>query len=104
VHAHIELLVPLPIASKCDPQNTPANIDYNLVRPLLADGTDFPCHNHSGGSCQISLSYDNGMTFKVIKPIMGNCPIQIELQHARQRPNGSRRPHRLDLAQQDQQP
>ncbi|KPI39019.1 uncharacterized protein AB675_4656 [Cyphellophora attinorum] len=28
-----------------------------------------------GGSCQISLSYDNGQTFKVISSIEGGCPL-----------------------------
>ncbi|KIV87213.1 hypothetical protein PV11_02775 [Exophiala sideris] len=31
--------------------------------------------NHDGGSCQLSLSYDNGVTFKVIKSMIGGCPI-----------------------------
>lgn len=31
---------------------------------------------HNGGSCQLSLSYDNGASFKVIKSIIGNCPVQ----------------------------
>ncbi|ETN41984.1 uncharacterized protein HMPREF1541_03923 [Cyphellophora europaea CBS 101466] len=30
---------------------------------------------YSGGSCQISLSYDNGQTFKVIQSIIGGCPL-----------------------------
>jgi len=30
---------------------------------------------HGGGSCQVSLSYDNGGTFKVIKSFVGNCPV-----------------------------
>ncbi|KAG8428116.1 hypothetical protein J3459_006060 [Metarhizium acridum] len=30
---------------------------------------------HSGGSCQASLSYDNGTTYKVIKSYEGNCPL-----------------------------
>ena len=30
---------------------------------------------HGGGSCQFSLSYDQGQTFKVIKSFIGNCPI-----------------------------
>lgn len=30
---------------------------------------------HSGGSCQLSLSYDNGATFKVIKSMEGGCPL-----------------------------
>ncbi|KAJ2906264.1 hypothetical protein MKZ38_002343 [Zalerion maritima] len=29
---------------------------------------------HGGGSCQLSLSYDQGTTFKVIKSFIGNCP------------------------------
>lgn len=31
---------------------------------------------HGGGSCQLSLSYDNGKTFKVIQSMMGACPLQ----------------------------
>ncbi|KKA27470.1 hypothetical protein TD95_001983 [Thielaviopsis punctulata] len=30
--------------------------------------------NHGGGSCQASLSYDNGKTFTVIHSYIGNCP------------------------------
>lgn len=29
---------------------------------------------HDGGSCQLSLSYDGGKTFRVIKSIEGSCP------------------------------
>ncbi|KAJ6785130.1 hypothetical protein PWT90_07572 [Aphanocladium album] len=31
---------------------------------------------HNGGSCQASLSYDGGKTFKVIHSYIGNCPLQ----------------------------
>jgi hypothetical protein len=31
---------------------------------------------HGGGSCQLSLSYDNGTTFKVIQSMEGGCPLQ----------------------------
>lgn len=31
---------------------------------------------HGGGSCQLSLSYDNGATFKVIKSMEGGCPLK----------------------------
>jgi hypothetical protein len=44
-----------------------AGSEYNLT---LAGGA-----THSGGSCQISLSYDNGATFKVIESIIGGCPL-----------------------------
>lgn len=29
---------------------------------------------HGGGSCQASISEDNGATFKVVKSFIGNCP------------------------------
>jgi LysM repeat protein len=32
--------------------------------------------SHNGGSCQLSISYDEGKTFRVIKSIEGNCPAQ----------------------------
>ncbi|KAI9658203.1 MAG: hypothetical protein M1829_006807 [Trizodia sp. TS-e1964] len=32
---------------------------------------------HNGGSCQASLSYDGGKTFKVIKSFIGNCPMSL---------------------------
>ncbi|KPI43705.1 uncharacterized protein AB675_6116 [Cyphellophora attinorum] len=44
-----------------------AGSTYNIS---LAGGA-----THSGGSCQISLSYDNGATFKVIESIIGGCPL-----------------------------
>ena len=30
---------------------------------------------HSGGSCQVSLSYDKGKTFTVIQSVEGSCPL-----------------------------
>jgi hypothetical protein len=33
--------------------------------------------SHYGGSCQLSLSYDRGQTFKVIKSYMGSCPHRL---------------------------
>ncbi|KAH7021817.1 hypothetical protein B0J12DRAFT_714525 [Macrophomina phaseolina] len=82
-----------------------ADRDYDIKSPLKPDGSDFPCKgldqaqgsipatstyragqsynttiegtaNHNGGSCQLSLSYDNGKTWKVIKSIIGGCPAQ----------------------------
>ncbi len=76
-----------------------------MSKPLLHDGSDFPCKNylgdfdqspagdptatwaagspqkitlddkapHDGGSCQLSLSFDGGKTFRVIKSIEGGC-------------------------------
>ncbi|KAI5781951.1 hypothetical protein EDC01DRAFT_665497 [Geopyxis carbonaria] len=31
--------------------------------------------HHGGGSCQVSLSYDRGKTFTVIKSFIGGCPV-----------------------------
>jgi hypothetical protein len=76
----------------------------NPAGPLLATGTDYPCSTsfsggtpmsvakgtqhqialvgsavHSGGSCQISITYDKqpnkSSAFKVIKSFQGNCPV-----------------------------
>ena len=75
-----------------------------MTSPLLQDGSNFACKHyqnstdsyvtkatytpggtydmwlngtveHDGGSCQLSLSYDNGVTFKVIKSMIGGCPL-----------------------------
>ncbi|KAK2809323.1 hypothetical protein FQN50_003965 [Emmonsiellopsis sp. PD_5] len=99
--AHIEMTQPPAFRSRYGPDKE--NIDYSNTSPLLADGSNFPCKGyhldnptsgpvatyaagstntlkltgtatHGGGSCQLSLSYDNGKTFKVIKSIIGGCP------------------------------
>ncbi|KAK2787790.1 hypothetical protein FQN52_007101 [Onygenales sp. PD_12] len=99
--AHIEMTQPPAFRSRYGPDKE--NIDYSNTSPLLADGSNFPCKGyhlsnptsdpvatyaagstntlkltgtatHGGGSCQLSLSYDNGQTFRVIKSIIGGCP------------------------------
>lgn len=100
---HMEMSWPYPLRSKFNPANSYNDIDYSMTSPLEADGSDFPCKGyqndrpvqttvtyttgstynmtlsgsamHEGGSCQLSLSYDNGATFKVIKSIIGGCPL-----------------------------
>lgn len=75
-----------------------------MTAPLASDGSNFPCKGyqndrssepviqyqagstynmtlsgsatHEGGSCQLSLSYDNGGSFRVIKSMIGGCPLQ----------------------------
>ncbi|OBT65572.1 hypothetical protein VE03_05046 [Pseudogymnoascus sp. 23342-1-I1] len=100
--AHMQLNWPYPLRSQFDPANDYTIIDYSMNSPLLADGSNFPCKGyhtdkfratatyaagdsyyisltgsatHNGGSCQISLSYDNGTTFKVIQSMLGGCPL-----------------------------
>ncbi|KAF1991329.1 lytic polysaccharide monooxygenase, partial [Aulographum hederae CBS 113979] len=100
--AHFQMVDPLPFRSPKDTELTSSQVDYDITSPLAADGSNYPCKgyqndenkrttrtytvgqsytmqlsggaSHSGGSCQISLSYDNGATFKVIKSIIGGCP------------------------------
>jgi hypothetical protein len=103
--AHMEMSQPLPMRSRFDPMNTAAETDYNLKSPLNADGSNFPCHGyqndrpirttatyttgqsyemqiagtttHGGGSCQLSLSYDNGASFKVSKALRAIRTLQL---------------------------
>jgi hypothetical protein len=101
---HMEMNWPYPLRSKFVPGRQAADIDYSMTSPLTADGSQFPCKGyisgsddsanddypiqaggdynvslsgtafHNGGSCQLSLSYNNGATFRVIKSFIGGCP------------------------------
>ena len=100
---HMELSWPYPLRSKYNAANSYEIIDYSMTSPLNADGSNFPCKGyqndrpiqttatymagstynmtlagsatHGGGSCQLSLSYDNGATFRVIQSMIGGCPL-----------------------------
>ncbi|KAI8935020.1 hypothetical protein NX059_008685 [Plenodomus lindquistii] len=103
VSAHMQMLIPSPLR---DPNSNRKDEpkDYNILTPLHADGSDFACKGyqwntpwtsvatyeagnsykmtlkgsatHGGGSCQLSLSCDGGVHFKVIKSIIGGCPME----------------------------
>ena len=103
--AHMQMSQPLPLRSPLDPNSPEATKDYSMTSPLSADGSNFPCKGyqndrpirttatytagsqytmelagdamHGGGSCQISLSYDNGKTFRVILSMIGGCPLAM---------------------------
>ncbi|EZF72292.1 hypothetical protein H105_05653 [Trichophyton soudanense CBS 452.61] len=99
--AHMEMQWPYALRSKFNKENT--NPDWSMTGPLNPSGADFPCKGyhkdpfksvatyeagqeynltlagntrHDGGSCQVSLSYDNGKTFKVINSYLGGCPMK----------------------------
>ncbi|KAH9865295.1 hypothetical protein IAQ61_009242 [Plenodomus lingam] len=101
--AHMQMLIPSPFRDpNADRKDEPK--DYNILTPLHADGSDFACKGyqwntpwtsvatyeagesynmtlkgtatHEGGSCQLSLSCDGGINFKVIKSIIGGCPLE----------------------------
>ncbi|KAH9893850.1 endoglucanase [Xylariomycetidae sp. FL2044] len=99
---HIHILDPVPIRAKENPYSGSV-IDYDINNPLSSlsqipckgalqyldaeAGTPVATYarggtyqmvmgtgaTHDGGSCQISLSYDKGATFTVIKSIIGGC-------------------------------
>lgn len=101
--AHMQMLIPSPLRS---PHSDRVNEikDYNILTPLRADGSDFACKGyqyntpwttvatyeagetynmtllgeatHGGGSCQLSISCDGGQEFKVIRSVIGGCPLQ----------------------------
>lgn len=99
--AHMQMMKPYPIRSPLN-KDSDEKKDYSYNNPLSSSGSDFPCKGynndpfqsqatyspgktydleldgsatHSGGSCQISLTYDRGKTFKVIESMLGDCPI-----------------------------
>ncbi|KAI1492870.1 hypothetical protein F5X96DRAFT_319908 [Biscogniauxia mediterranea] len=100
--AHMNMKDPAPLAYKGNPNAKEPNIDYSITSPLEASqfpckgwlkliGTDEGASvktyapgeqstmtveggaSHNGGSCQLSLSYDQ-KTFTVIKSFIGDCP------------------------------
>ncbi|KAK6955762.1 hypothetical protein Daesc_003406 [Daldinia eschscholtzii] len=101
--AHMNMADPPPLAYKGNPNAKEPNIDYSITSPitkeqypckgylkLLGTPEGAPVKTyapggqysmsveggaaHNGGSCQLSLSYDKGETFTVIKSFIGNCP------------------------------
>jgi hypothetical protein len=101
--AHMEISWPPVYRSKHNTKTPSGKIDSDMVAPLDPSGANYPCKgyhtdaeakestatfapggdynftvaggaDHGGGSCQVSLSYDGGKTFKVIQSIIGGCP------------------------------
>lgn len=101
--AHMTMSDPAPLRSKDNP-NAGQDVDYEQKNPISSDefpckntlkliGTDAGASvadykagesysatiegsaDHEGGSCQFSLSYDKGETWKVIQSIIGDCPV-----------------------------
>ncbi|KAI1107419.1 lytic polysaccharide monooxygenase [Jackrogersella minutella] len=101
--AHMNMKDPPPLAYKGNPNSKDPNIDYSITSPITqaqypckgylkllgtpegasvktyAPGGQYSMSveggaYHNGGSCQLSLSYDKGNSFTVIKSFIGNCP------------------------------
>ena len=108
-YAHMEVLEPAPFRGKQNPNTDNKDFDMtsplspdgsnfpckgyhvDFGTPAGAPTATYPAGSqqslqiaggapHNGGSCQISLSFDGGQTFKVIKSILGSCPLGPETQ------------------------
>ncbi|WWD19204.1 hypothetical protein CI109_103662 [Kwoniella shandongensis] len=103
--AHCQLAWPYALHSPLNPATPEAIKDYSMTSPLVSSGT-YPCKGyinnpssdmysrvtwsagatvnytiagtavHGGGSCQTSMSYDNGATWNVIFSYVGGCLIE----------------------------
>lgn len=101
--AHMDMSSPPALRHKLNPYNG-GDIDYSINSPILLgqfpcrndlgllgtpkatpvaeyragqrySATLSGSATHGGGSCQFSLSYDNGLTWTVIQSIIGGCPM-----------------------------
>ncbi|GAA6011743.1 hypothetical protein JCM11491_000736 [Sporobolomyces phaffii] len=86
IEANIDYSMTSPLADDgsnfpCKGYNTPEA--YSSLKPVatLQAGTDFEIEfapggaTHGGGSCQFSISYDQGKTFAVLYSVEGGCPL-----------------------------
>ncbi|KAL0635909.1 hypothetical protein Q9L58_005152 [Maublancomyces gigas] len=58
-----------------DPEPTIAAVEEWAAGSEQSFTMDVGSAVHGGGSCQASISEDNGATFKVVKSYLGGCPI-----------------------------
>ncbi len=102
--AHMAMKDPPPLLYAGNPFTTPEETDWDIINPLAgaeqypckgraglvgtpqgqavqtwAPGEQATVSlagvaTHNGGSCQLSLSYDRGATFTVVKSFVGGCP------------------------------
>ncbi|KAI0484232.1 hypothetical protein GGR56DRAFT_15100 [Xylariaceae sp. FL0804] len=101
--AHMNMATPPPLEYKGNPHAKEPDIDYSITSPISGaqfpcknylkllgtpEGASVATYApgqqatmtisggayHNGGSCQLSLSYDKGKTFTVIKSFIGGCP------------------------------
>ncbi|KAI0025725.1 hypothetical protein F4780DRAFT_222649 [Xylariomycetidae sp. FL0641] len=101
--AHMNMKDPPPLEYKNNPNAQQPDIDYSITSPITGaqypckgyldllgtpEGASVQTYapgeqstmsveggaSHNGGSCQLSLSYDSGKSFTVIKSFIGNCP------------------------------
>ncbi|KAF8448460.1 hypothetical protein BGX38DRAFT_1093005 [Terfezia claveryi] len=118
---HVQMQKPYPLRSQYNSKDTSGPKDYDMSSPLAPSGSNYPCKGynkdisgvasvetytagqtysitlqgsatHMGGSCQISLSYDNGATFKVIHSMIGGCPLKTSYDFTvpKDAPNGKK--------------
>jgi hypothetical protein len=101
--AHMQMSSPSPLRDPHATNRPNEPKDYNILSPLNADGSNFACKGyhlntplttvatyeagsqqtlrlsgsatHGGGSCQIGMSCDGGNDFRVMKSIIGDCPM-----------------------------
>jgi len=66
VYGHMELSWPPPIRSKYNSDTSSSDIDYNMMAPLKADGSDFPCKGYQNDRPAESVTtYQPGQAYNM---------------------------------------
>merc|ERR1712000_707575 len=79
-YSYMELMQPYAIRSQFDPENDYTNIDYSLVAPLAADGSNYPCKGYHKdlANRHVVAQYTPGNSYEAVmagsSPHIGGCP------------------------------
>jgi len=85
VSSHMELSWPPGLRSKYNPYTPESKIDYNMMAPLSADGSNFPCKGYQNdATARVVATYQAGSQYNMSLAGTathggGSCTYKLEL-------------------------